>query len=166
LIFKEINELNITGAVGPNRYGTTLANIHLDGTSIYGAEILSRKKLYSGGSTVGAFENSDPKTLVAWIDSSSSEFLTLRPHFFHSILGISILTVLLSGFVISVVSVLYLYLGIKIFRYSAFNSSVALMGLSTGLLYLCIKSVSKMSVLERKLRAEFNNKRLKSRLGN
>jgi hypothetical protein len=156
MIFAEIHDLEISDAC-KNRYGTTFANVRVDNVTIYGAQILSREEACSGQNTVGAFENSDKHSLVAWIDPISENFLSLRPDWLSSPLGVLVLTALIGGLCMAAVNLFLIFLGTAIRPSFTFIPTVAFSGACIGLIVACIKSVPKISDLETQLRSELKN---------
>lgn len=70
---------------------TTSLSIHIDGLTIYTLDVRGIMKPASGKDTVGAFQNSDKRSLVAWIDPESGEFITSDHTIYDSVLAIPVL---------------------------------------------------------------------------
>lgn len=73
---------------------TTSLSIHVDGVTIYTLDVRGRIKPASGAGTVGAFESDDKRSLVAWIDPVSGDFITSDSTVYDSILAIPVLTMM------------------------------------------------------------------------
>lgn len=74
--------------------GTTSLSIHIDGLTIYTLDVPGYRKPASGKDTVGAFQNDDKRSLVAWIDPVSGEYITSDRTAYDSLLMIPFLTIL------------------------------------------------------------------------
>ncbi|RBB37546.1 hypothetical protein DPV79_21360 [Burkholderia reimsis] len=72
---------------------TTSLSIHVDGVTIYTLDVRGRITPASGR-TVGAFKSDDKRSLVAWIDPVSGDFITSDPTVYDSILAIPVLTMM------------------------------------------------------------------------
>jgi len=70
---------------------TTSLSIHIDGLTIYTLDVRGLVKPASGADTVGAFQNADKISLVAWIDPVSAEFITSDHTAYDSLLSIPVL---------------------------------------------------------------------------
>ncbi|MCP3706811.1 hypothetical protein M3I54_07390 [Paraburkholderia sp. CNPSo 3274] len=73
---------------------TTSRSIHIDGATIYTLDVRGSIKPAFGTNTVGAFESTDKRSLVAWIDPVSGEFITCDPTVYDSFLAIPVLTMM------------------------------------------------------------------------
>jgi hypothetical protein len=74
--------------------GTTSLSIRIDGLTIYTLDVPGYMKPASGKDTVGAFQNADKRSLVAWIDPISGEYITSDRTVYDSLLTIPFLTIL------------------------------------------------------------------------
>jgi hypothetical protein len=156
MIFLFIQDLEIFDAYA-NKYGGTFANIHIDDVTIYGVQILTKTSVSSGKNTIGAFENNDKRSLIAWIDPISEKFVSLRPNWLNSPLGIIILSVLIGGIILSAVKLFILFLGATNKLNTEFFLTVSIMISCFGLIVFCMKTVPKISSLEIQLRAALKN---------
>ena len=74
--------------------GTTSLSIHIDGLTIYTLEVRGLIKPNSGTGTIGASRTTDKRSLVAWIDPVTGDFVTSDPTVYDSFLAIPVLTMI------------------------------------------------------------------------
>jgi len=73
---------------------TTSLSIHIDGMTIYTLDVRGLIKPNSSTGTLGAFTSTDKRTLVAWIDPVSGDFITSDPTVYDSALALPVLTIM------------------------------------------------------------------------
>jgi len=152
MIFTPIEDLEIFDTAY-DRSGIW-ASVRVDTVPLYGLFLPGVRKLSSGKQTIGAFENSDKHSLIAWIDPVSDRFVSLRPNWLYTVPGSLFLTLLLGGCILASVNLWLLYIGITIDSRMTALPTLAVLFACGATTAGCLFDSSKKTIFETQLRTE------------
>ncbi|MEM4988356.1 hypothetical protein V8G57_13250 [Collimonas sp. H4R21] len=152
MIFEPIQDLEIFDTAY-DRSGIW-ASVRVDTVPLYGLFFPGVRKLSSGKQTIGAFENGDKHSLVAWIDPVSDRFVSLRPNWLYTVPGSLFLTLLLGGCILALLNLWLLHIGTAIDRRLTALPTLAVLLVCGVMITLCLFDSSKKTILETRLRRE------------